>query len=304
MLGPVIPSFYDTRDVGELPRWDGGAFSNFLLRPGEVKRLIYPDDPSSRSRRFIEYDVYVQHRENDTAVSKLYHNCFLVNPLAGFADKAVWTLRADNRQNVKEYATPGLGSKVTVMCLNGEHAQALIVGGIRDSKDTDVARKAKGHHAEFEFNGVNLSCNDDGSWTLVNKGKTAADGTADEKRDKDGAGTTVKVEANGNFEVSTAKGQRFLIDHKAGTIRIEADKTFTVVADRINHGNNADEHAVLGDQLKKVLETMIDLIMKPDSYLTAVGPTLVNLHAVEWLKLRVELEKILSHQSFLKRSAR
>src|SRR6185369_14541353 len=85
MTMEVIPSFLAFTSVQELERYDGQAFGNYLLRPGEVKKVIYPEDPGNLSG-FIEYDVWVQHRENNTAVSLIYHNCLSNNPLAGLAD--------------------------------------------------------------------------------------------------------------------------------------------------------------------------------------------------------------------------
>jgi phage baseplate assembly protein gpV len=299
----VIPSFYDTRFVGAGAAPLGGAFDNDLLRHGEVVRLIKPSEKGSRTKRFFEYDVLVQHRENGTAVTKLYQNCVLINPLAGFADKAVWTLRPAPTQAASAADFDlGVGSQVLVLCLDGAHASAVIVGGIRNDQDKD--EEARGHHAVVEFNGVQFRANDDGSWTLTNKGKTAADGSADPKRDASGAGTTVKVQADGNFEVRTATGQFIQIDHKGGKVTINGASLVETIADRINHGHGADEPHVLGNKLVKLLTKIIQLILKPDHYLTAVGPTLVNLHTPDWLLIIKELEEILSHQSFVKRSGR
>jgi phage baseplate assembly protein gpV len=299
----VIPSFYQTRDVGASSIPMGGAFSNDLLRPGVVVRLIKPSEQRSRTKRFNEYDVLVQHREGDSAVTKMYHNCLLTNPLAGFADKAVWTLRPAPQQGRSGAdADLSFGSQVTVLCLNGEHAAALIVGGVRNDRDSD--NEALGHHMVLEFNGVEFKANDDGSWTLTNKGKTAADGTADPARDAAGAGTTVKVEANGNFEARTAGGQFIQIDHKAGKVTVNGKGLVEVIADRINHGAGADEPHVLGNKLTKLLLDIIQLILKPDHYMTVVGPTVGNIHTPEWLDIIKRLEEILSHQSFVKREAR
>ncbi len=303
-MDETIPSIYSFRRVGESSGpTDGGAFSNFLLRIGEVKRIIPPKDKRSRSKRFYEYDVKVQHRENGTAVTKMYHNCYLMNSLAGLADKVRYTLRAVETQGLNAATKPDAGSKVLILCINAEHAQAVIVGGIRH-QDDDHDDVAKGHHYEFEFNGANVAVNDDGSWTVTNKGKTAADGKADPKRDKDGAGTTVKVEANGNFQVSTATGQKIVINNKASTIEVSGGKKLTLVADRVNLGSDADEHAVLGDTLQGILEEMIDLSIR-QAYMSPVGPTIgPSINAPDWIKIRAKLQKIKSHQTFLKRSPR
>lgn len=298
MGGDVTPSFYDMRDPTATERYDGMAFGNNLLRPGEVKAVIYPEDPRSRTKRFIEYDVYVQHRENNTAVTKMYHNCLQVNAFGSLADRVVATLRVDPKQGVtkdsQNVVALGLGAKVTVLCLSGESSEALIIGGIRDERDTDRGRKAKGHHLEFTFNGVAFSINDDGSWTLENQGKTGADGKADPKRDAAGAGTVVKVEASGNWTVQTKDAkQSIVIDHKAGTIRLNAEKKLTLTSDSIDIGQGADEAAVLGDTLVKLLGELLDLLAT-ETHPAPGGSTGPPFNAAQYKKMKVKLKSALS----------
>ncbi len=300
----TIPSIYDLRAVGApVGPPDGGAFSNYLLRIGEVKRIISPKDKRSRSKRYYEYDVKVQHRENNTAVTKVYHNCYLMNPLGGLADKIRYTLRSVETQGREDATKPDAGSKVLVLCINAEHSNAVILGGIlhQDDVEDDVRL---GHHYEFEFNGAHLAIHDDGSWTVTNKGKTAANGKADPKRNKDGAGTTVKVEANGNFQVTSPGGQTILIDHTQDQIAINAGAQFSAVADRIELGLDADEPVPLGNKLVGVLKDICQLAIK-QAYQTPVGPTIgPSLNTPDWVKIIAKLESILSHQTFVKRSKR
>ncbi len=342
-MDDIIPSFYDTVQVGELPFYDGLAFNNTMLRVGEVKRVVYPEDPESRSARFIEYDVWVLHRENGTAVNRMYNGCCLINSLAGFGDYSFWTLRPDAPTNTypsdslsqllrerdekgvsdgdsltkllnarQKGATPatakvsknveiGVGSKVVILCINGENASPLILGGIRDSRSTDIGRKAKGVHAEFSFNGVKFSVNDDGSWGIENLGKTTADGRMDGKADADGAGTTIRVEANGNLEIHTpGKKQKILIDHKAGTIEIDAEKDLTLKSNKIQIGEGADEHMVCGDSLVKVLGDLIDEIAL-ETHGAPGGATSTPLNAVKYRAIKNRLKTVLSNFIFVKK---
>lgn len=305
-MNDIIPSWYgSTRMVGAQGA-DDEAFGNLALRAGQVMRVVEPEDVRSLSKRYREYDVLVDHRHNGVLAGKMYHGCLLLNTFGGVADHTDWTLRADlqGQQGGRDAQEPGFGSKVLVLCVNGEHSSAWIVGGVKDQRQDERGTSSLGHHLEWEFNGAHLAVRDDGSWQLENRGKTSADGTADPKRDKDGAGTKLTCEANGNFVVETARGQFIRIDHKAGTVEVSGEKKLTLVADRVNLGSDADEHAVLGDQLKAVMERMIDLVLKPDAYATAVGPTLGAIHSAEWLKLRSDLSKVLSHQTYLKKTAR
>ncbi len=294
----VLPSFYDVQPVGDLERYDGLAFSNTALRVGEVRALVRPEHPRSRTKKFNEYDVFVTHRENGTVATKMYHNCILANPFGGVADKAVWTLRNDPSSDVK---TDGVGSKVLLLCVNGEHSSAVILGGVRNSRDTDRGAEALGHHLEFVFNGTKFETHDDGSWTLTNLGKTKADGSADPNRNA-GAGTTVKVEANGTFTVHTKDNkQSVIIDHVAGTTTITADSDLILKGANIHLGASADEHAVLGDTLKDILGELIDA-MCTEQHPTNQGPSGPPLNAAKYRLIKSKLSRFLSNFTFVKKN--
>lgn len=305
-MSDVIPSWYRVRSVGAQEDTDA-AFGNLALRAGQVVRVVEPEDDRSLSKRYREYDVVVDHRENGMLAAKMYHNCIVFNAFGGAADYTDWTLRTDPKAppgGGRDAQTPTFGSKVLILCVNGEQSSAWIVGGVKDQRQDDRGTKALGHHLAWEFNGVHFDVRDDGSWQLANRGKTAADGKPDQKRDA-GAGTTVECKADGTWQVRTKDGaQSITIDHKAGTIKVDAKSRLTLVSDRIDVGQGADEHAVLGDVLKSKLDELIDILSKPDMYMTAVGPTVACIHLPELLKLQLSLEKILSHQTFLKREPR
>lgn len=304
----VIPSFLAFTSVQELERYDGQAFGNYLLRPGEVKKVIYPEDPGNLSG-FIEYDVWVQHRENNTAVSLIYHNCLSNNPLAGLADHFVMTYRTDPKagvtKNSQQSIVDGVGSKVLLLCINGERASARIVGGIRDSRSNDRGRKAKGHHLEFEFNGVRFEIGDAGGLRVSVNGKTAADGTLDPKADKAGVGTYLEIGANGTWTAATKDGkQSVVIDHKAGTIKVNAEKRLTLTSDAIDIGDGADQAAVCGDELVEVLSDILDEIVA-QKFINGAGTTGPPLNLAKFKAIRARLKgKILSQFIKVKKSKR
>lgn len=283
----------------------GGHFSNTLLRVGEVKRIIYPEDKASRTGRFIEYDVFVQHRENGTAVTKMYHNCWMANGLCGLADYDFSTLRVNEARagesatgpapDVAKTAELGFGSKVLILCINGSHSEAVIISGIRDSRQDDKGRKAKGIHKDWEFNGVHVNIADDGSYSVEYKGPTKADGKLDTaKGSTDTAGTKVSVANDGSFKVQTKDGkQSVVIDHKAGTITVTGDKDLTLHASKIHIGKDAGEKAVLGDTLVGLLGELIDAIIA-ETHPTAVGPSGPPINAAQFAALKPRLKLALS----------
>jgi hypothetical protein len=273
-----IPSFYKFEQLdgnglgGTLPD------SNVKLRYGEVKREILPTDKDSRSKLFREYEVLVQHYDFGGATHRMYHNCMV---LAQVADYSFHALRVSDKPASFEV---GIGSMVFILCVEGNDARPIIIGGPQVHKDT-----SKGTHKELEFNGVNLQVLDDGSWQITNKGKTDLKGQLDPKADKEGAGTLVNVKANGDFIVKTPdKKCEILVEHKSGKITINSSKEVNInttnaninaskitldskitniESNVVNVGSGASHPAVLGDALAQVLSMAFGII----------GPTLPTI---------------------------
>jgi len=309
MSDDVIPSFMSTRDVQSLNPYDNGSFSNNLLRVGEVKLVIYPEDARSVTKKFIEYDVMVQHREGGTATTKMYSNCHLADALSGFADTYFRVLRTPDKQPAttgNKTVNPtsiGFGSKVLILCINAAHAEAVIITGIRDSRLSDKGRKGKGIHLEWTYNGVQFRINDDGSFSVEKSGPTQADGTRDTQRGPDtAANTKVSVDTNGSFIVQTRDGrQSITIDNKANTVTVLGDKDLTLHAEKIHIGKGADESAVLGDSLVKTLEELIDQINKI-MVPTAWGPSGTPINKPAFLLIKAKLRNFLSKFVKVKKS--
>ena len=298
-MGDVIPSVLD--QGGFASPFFSGAFSNYIFRQGEVREIIYPDSKESASKTFIEYNVLVAHYEGGMIGHKIYKNCRLINPLGGGADQSSWTLRASTKP-IKDY-TSSDGSRVLILCVEGSYNRAIIVGGILDER-CGGDNKQDGHHFNWEFNGVNFKVNDDGSWDITNKGKNTNLGNLDPKADQNGIGTTVKVEANGNFIVSSPKNnQSVVIDNTNNTITINGDQDVTIDGSSIHLGKNADEQSVLGNQLVGILQELIQAITTQTSFTFGVPGTVTSppINAPVFLAIMAKLQTILSQQTFVKR---
>ena len=168
---PVLPHYLEMR-----PLSGDGAFSNMVMRVGEIQELIAPDDPRNLSKKFIEYRVLVQHLDGETltGTSREYAHCVLINPFAGLADRAFWRLRADSKHDDTGL---GKGSKVLMLCVNGEHNSAVILGGVRDETDEGDAEWYKsGLRFFLEMNGVRFVITDEGEAAWVHYGPTGIDG--------------------------------------------------------------------------------------------------------------------------------
>lgn len=236
MGGDVVPSFL--QQDGEAPK--GIPFlSDNSLHPGEVQEIIYPSDPRSRSKRVNEYSVYVQIRQNGTAVTKIFPNCVMVNDFAGFADKLTYTLRAEKNadsRNSSKSKIDGKGSKVLILCLNGETNSALIIGGMRDGKDSDPKTDELGHHLHFSFNGVDFDIDKDGQLALTVRGATDAMNVSTNEN----LPSTLTIDKQGTITAATKEGKdSIVIEHGKITVTSDSEievntKTAKVTADKVS----------------------------------------------------------------------
>lgn len=168
---PVLPHYLEMYEALGV-----GAFSNTLLRVGEVKEVLPPDDPKNLSKKFYEYRVLVQHLDTDTLTgsAREYAHCTLLNPFAGLADRLFLKLRADTTQDEEGL---GMGSKVLLLCVNGEHNSAVILGGVRDEKDKGDTYPDKDTRFYAEINGVRVVITGAGEFSFARHGPTKIDGT-------------------------------------------------------------------------------------------------------------------------------
>jgi hypothetical protein len=287
----TIPSFYQTRDA------DTEAFSgnnsNSLLRIGLIYRVIAPEDADSRSKKVVEYDVLVNHKENGATTGVLYHNCVVANPLGGKADKETRILRPDKNT--------GLGTRVLILCINGEQNSGMIISGVRSTADSDkgiipVDRTKDFARFEWEYNGINFLIQDDGSVTVTYKGATKNDGNLRDSVDKKAVGTSLNINKDGDFKVAT-RDQYLELNHKDNVLKIFGKNRLTLHAENIDLGNAATEQAVLGNTLVKFIQSILDEISKIQ-VITAVGTSSPPTNIAAFASLRAQASKILS--SFIK----
>lgn len=250
--GDILPAFMAVGSIK--PHHDGLSFDNTRLRVGEVTTIVYPDDKESRSKKFVEYHVLVQQRSNRTGNAKLYRNCLLMNPFAGLADRASFTLRADNAQNLTKSGL-GKGSKVMVLCANGETNNAYIIGGCRDQTDeTDKKVKDLKHHLYFNFNGVSFFIDDDGQLFVTYNGKTGIDGKTDSNVDSNAPGSTLKFGKDGAIQIADKDAKNAVtIDH--------ANKKVTIARDQAFELGDATDHMLLGESFRNAQQQLNNNLM-------------------------------------------
>lgn len=243
--GTVVPSHMQVED--RAPRFfSGDYFGDVQLHQGEVKEIIWPDDDRSRTKRFIEYNVVVQYFRQGIGTTRVYTNCVVSNGLQGLADLEYWTLRAypssgdgkNNQPTVKN------GSKVLLLCINGQTNFPIILAGMFDptddtQKDSDLKNK---HFYKWRFNGITFEVDDDGQLKIVYTGKS--DEKGDTKVDDSVAGSFILLDKDGNVSIQDSDGKnQFLVDHKNGKIIIKRDNAFELGA--------ATDKMLLGERFRK-----------------------------------------------------
>lgn len=335
-MSEVVPAHVRLRPMRSGPadprRWGG-------LYPGEVLAIVYPDDPGSLTKRFVEYRVAAQAYVNGTTATVEFPHALLANSLAGLADEATHTLRADPKSG--EHGQPGLGSKVLVACLNGDSNNAVILGGIRDSRAADGPKaKDLGHRWSWRFNGVSATVDKDGAVTVRRDGPTRPDGKlASDKDPGEEVGAYVRLDAAGGVTLATVrKGkeeQRVALDHAKGELTITAQKGLTVkVVDgpvrveakgdaavvaggaatvradggdvtvqapkgKVHLGGSGGEPVPLGDKLVGLLQDLLTAI-QAITVSTAVGPSSPPLNAAQFAALLPRLQTLLSRSTDVK----
>ena len=247
--GDVIPSILSVqRGVETID--SGRAFDNTPLRLGEVQEIVYPDDDRSRSRKFVEYRVLVQQRSNGTGYAKMYENVLLMSSLGGLADFSTHTLRADKSEN-KDKVGLGKGSKVLILCVNGESNQAVIVGGMRDQTDDRDKAKAKdlGHYLVWEFNGVSVFINKDGEFEIQYKGKTEIDGKVSDDVSDDAKTSRIQLKKNGDIKLATKDEKQLVhLDAEHGKVIVQRDKNLEI--------GDATDKMLLGESFRNSQKEM------------------------------------------------
>lgn len=276
----VIPSHLSIETTAHFS--DGDVFNNVRLRYGEVQEIVYPTDPKSLSKKFVEYSVFVQHRSaNNTATGKMYNHCVLANAFGGLADQCHWMLRPDAKPSAKQKGANGLGkgSKVLLLCLNGEHNNAVILGGLRDQADVSGfgGKEAKdlGHYFHFNFNGVSADVDDDGQFVLKYNGKTEVDGTT--KVDGSKVGTYLQLDKDGNAKLADKDDKNLvMIDHANSKVVIKRDNAFEL--------GDATDLMLLGQSFRKEQQKMnnqlLSLINTLKGLLTAAGAAITTASGV------------------------
>lgn len=201
---------------------------NMYLRLGVVVEIYDIEDKENVSKLVPEYDVMTIEDDNTTN----YKNCMSIDSFGGVADFFMAKLRKP-KDSKKVKAKGSLknqnGSIVLLLCIDGNSEQAVILGAIaHPDRKTGQLKKALGHHAEGEFNGLNYKVDKDGALTILFKSATDNDG---KPSDTKAGGSTWKIEKDGSIQFSDGNKEVVRLDKTKKTITVVAESDISITSD-------------------------------------------------------------------------
>ena len=228
--GTIIPSELSVQSMGGADVSD--MYGNASLMIGEVKELIWPNDPKSQSKRFVEYTVEVSQGDyGQFPIPRLFTGCIAVNVFGGTGDFEHFTYRANERPQAAYDGSgatgdsPGIGNgaKVLLMCVQGYATSPVILGGVRQiNVESDKDDKESGHHYRWVFNGASFSVNKDGEVELRFGGSTNTAGEPSGS-DSNAIGTKIFFDKKGNAVFATKDDKEIItLDHENGKVLIKS----------------------------------------------------------------------------------
>ena len=241
----VTPSYLSSTYMGGTSRSPMFSDTTQLLL-GEVKEIIPPTDNRSMSKKYLEYNVEVQHKDGPGAFTVVtFTNCLLMNSLAAVADKHHYTLRADKSTPAPDRGTT-TGAKVLVLCLGGNASSAFIIGGIRE----DLTPDANDHHYFFEFNGIQATINKDGELQLKYRGATKINGDLTDAADPKASDSYATFTKDGSIKLATQDDAQFIhINHADKKLEVLADEEWKVTVNKKITIDAGDDINVTGNKV-------------------------------------------------------
>jgi hypothetical protein len=224
--GSIIPHFLGLETMGRSKDYDDQT--NLSLRWGEVQSIVYPSAASNTGqlKKYIEYVVMVAQQDGAGSNVNTFYNCVSLSNLFGsVADILRYTLRTTAEGDPPQPGQYGEGAKVLLLCVNGDTAQAVILGGTRDAtNDDNVDQQSDGHNLEFEFNGLNVVINSAGELAVTFNGATNADGSLADSASEDAQGSVVRMTQDGSISFTSADAlQSVTIDQTNNVVNVAAN---------------------------------------------------------------------------------
>lgn len=228
--GTVIPNYLDVRNNPG----DSGfqrAMTDYGLHVGRIIASHPPSADTNTNKKFWEYDVKVDLVANGTHTEVVYPRCQLANTFGGVADFMRWTPRLGAQSTNEDGTAISTGSRVYLMCVNGNTRSGVIIGGQNHVANTSDPQEDGAALFVGEFNGIRIEVSKDGNLTILHRGATNPDGTViDDDSTKNG--TSIVLNQNGDIKLSTgADGNNTVwLDSQNKKIIVDADELVEIEA--------------------------------------------------------------------------
>lgn len=241
------PSFLGSSSAGLSTPGALMTMSDSVLRVGEVVKVLSPSNPDNSNGNEYEYVVRVSRRDDGGPIAQEFYTCLMSDGFGSKGDHYRRSMRPVTQDETGVSISDG--AIVLVACINADKSRAVILSCLRQPNRTD--KDPEGQFLTFEFNGVSVKIADDGGMALTIPGATDNVGKP-RNRDDNNHGTSVKIEANGNFTVDDHNGESIRISPGDKIIEVKTNEqkttvqstwtlkaqTVTVVADEINLGGS------------------------------------------------------------------
>lgn len=274
----VIPSYLGSQERGGSPG-STALLNDNVMRLGEVKKIVYPDDDLSYGKKAVEYEVEVQYRDgNGIYTTSTWRGVTVSTLFGGRADRYHATMRADAEKDNSTSGdsssdnSVGIGNKVLLLCLAGDQQKAIIMGAVNDPDDENIkgeSAKDKGHNLFFEFNGVRFTIEDNGRTVLTFKGATDEKGHVKEDN-KDSTGATLEITDKGDMKmfVYDKNGDdqaRILWDHQNGNMELYTSGDLKTKSDKETDMDASKGFSLLVGQGKAEFRVRDEVIIDCDA---------------------------------------
>jgi|GEM_PF-4601391 len=210
--------------VNEFSNSIQNIYSENTIYEGQITQIYAVDDSqnvqSGEPGTYTVYDVLI--RTSDGGTQTVTRARALQPLFGGGFNNFMEVLPTDPGPQGKTYIDTYLkrGSRVLVAFAGGQRASAVIIGAM--PHDNPVANKrrpskSKGSYLEMEFQGLNVSIDNDGALKIVFNSPRNDSGAP---MKSDAAPTVMNIDNQGNVIVSTNASQELKIDRVAKNITL------------------------------------------------------------------------------------
>lgn len=229
MFEPFLPSSLLEVASSEAFSYGDRLHNNSSLRIGCIIEALPPDSEDNISKLCYEYTVQAIQSSNGQPNSVIYKNVMSSDAWGGIADFFEFQKRIP--KDSKKVSRSGslkdqVGSIVLVLFLDSSSEKGVIIGSLQHP--SRKSKLSKDVFAAGALNGIEWLVNADGSFSLVFKGETNADG---KQVDTKVGGSNFTIGKDGSIQIGDNSKEAIKIDQTNKTIGISSEKDLSLSTD-------------------------------------------------------------------------